>query len=127
MQVLDEPEGREVACALLHELETLTRSHGSALIGLVRRVEDEDNLFPTWSIATKRALSCLSDPATRVLDLKPALLELKATDPLKYHRLYLPDGHMTAQGIILSPLKSPNSLAKVNVRRLIGAVFSLEH
>ena len=72
IQVLDEPEGREVACALLHELETLTLSNGSALIVLVQRVEDEDGLFPTWSIATKRALSCLSDPATRVLDLKPA-------------------------------------------------------
>lgn len=82
------------------------------MIVLVQRVEDEDDLFPNWSIVTKHALSCLSDAATRVLVLKPALLELKDTNPLKYHRLYFPDGHMTAEGNHFVPSKSPNFLAK---------------
>ena len=50
-------------------------------------------------MTAESVLSCLSDPATRVLDLKPALSELKAKDPSRYHELYNPDGgHMSAEG-----------------------------
>jgi hypothetical protein len=94
-QVQDQEKGIKVACALLHELEGLTKSRGSELIVLAQHGEIET---PSQSMATERTLSCLSDPATRVLDLKPALSELRAKDPSRYHRLYNPFLHMSAEG-----------------------------
>jgi hypothetical protein len=95
-QVHDEEKGRKVACAVLRELEKLTKSHGSELIVLVQHMRQE-----TFSETTagESVLRCLSDPATRVLDLKPARSELNAKDPLGYDRLYNSyGGHMTAEG-----------------------------
>ena len=44
-------------------------------------------------------MGCLSDPSTRVLDLRPAISELEAKDPSRYDRFYLPPGgHMSAEG-----------------------------
>jgi hypothetical protein len=95
-QIHDEKKGGRVACALLHELEGLTKLQGSELIVLVQRTEVET---PSEATATKSVLSCLTDPATRVLDLQPALSELKAEDPSRYRQLYFPNGgHMTADG-----------------------------
>jgi lysophospholipase L1-like esterase len=95
-RVHDEENGKEVACALLHELESVTKSHASKLIVLIQH-PPEDTISDL--MAVERVLSCLSDPATRVLDLKSALSELKAKDPSRYQRLYLPDaGHMSAEG-----------------------------
>jgi hypothetical protein len=92
-QVHDEGKGRKVACALAHELEGLTKSRGSELIVLAQHGEIETS----WeSMAGESVLSCLSDPATRVLDLEPMLSELKAKDLSRYKRLY--NGHMTAEG-----------------------------
>jgi hypothetical protein len=94
-RVLDEQEGRAVACALFHELEGLT-SRGSELIVLFQHHEAET---PAMLMTAEIALSCLSNPTTRVLDLKPALSELKAKDLSSYKRLYIPNnGHMTAEG-----------------------------
>jgi hypothetical protein len=85
--VYDEEEGTKVACALLHELEGLTKARGSKLIVLAQHREGES---ASELISGESVLSCLSDPATRVLDLKSALSE---------KRLYLPDGgHMSAEG-----------------------------
>jgi hypothetical protein len=95
-QVQDREEGIKVACGVLHELEGLTKLRDSELIVLVQRTEVESASEAT---ATKSVLSCVTDPATRVLDLQPALSELKAEDPSRYHQLYVPnDGHMTAEG-----------------------------
>jgi hypothetical protein len=95
-QVHDPQEGREVACALLHELEGLTKSYGSELIVLAEHLLGET---PSETIAGERVLNCLSDPATRVLDLRAALSELKAKDPTRYNRLWQPHGgHMSAEG-----------------------------
>ena len=94
-QVHDEQTAREVACALLHEVERLTKSRGSELIVFAQHQEVET---PSESLAAERVLSCLSDPATRVLDLRSALSELKAKDPSRYRRPYYPEGHMTAEG-----------------------------
>jgi hypothetical protein len=95
-QVQDKEKGEEVACALLHELEGLTKSRGSELIVLVEHMDEEGVAEP---MAVGSVLSCLSEPATRVLDLKPALSELKANDLSRYQRLYKPyHGHMTAEG-----------------------------
>src|SRR5689334_4146162 len=63
-QVHDEQTAREVACALLHEVERLTKSRGSELIVFAQHQEVET---PSESLAAERVLSCLSDPATRVL------------------------------------------------------------
>jgi hypothetical protein len=72
---------------LLHELEGLTKARGSKLIVLGQHREGES---ASELISGESVLSCLSDPATRVLDLKSALSE---------KRLYLPDGgHMSAEG-----------------------------
>ena len=96
IKVQDEVQGRVVACALLHQLEGLTKSRGSELILLIQHAKGEGL---SESMAVEIMLSCLSDPATRVLDLKPELSELKAKDPPRYDRLYYPiDGHMTAEG-----------------------------
>ena len=95
-RVHDEEKGRAVACALLHELEGLTKSYGSELI-VVGQHQDRETF--SQSVAGESALSCLSDPATRALDLKPALSELKAKDRSRYDRLYqTPRGHMSAEG-----------------------------
>jgi hypothetical protein len=64
------------------------------VVGQHRRAETFSQL-----VAGESVLSCLSDPATRVLDLKPALSELKAKDRSRYERLYYQVGrHMTAEG-----------------------------
>ena len=95
-RVLDEQQGRAVACALFHELEEVTKSRGSQLIVVLQHHTAESVADVTTA---EYALSCLSDPATRVLDLKPALSELKTTDLLRYRRLYISKGgHMTAEG-----------------------------
>jgi hypothetical protein len=95
-QAQDRENGIKVACGVLHELERLTKLRGSELIVLAQRTEVET---PSEATATRGVLSCVTDPATRVLDLQPALSELKAEDPSRYHRLYIPnDGHMTAEG-----------------------------
>jgi hypothetical protein len=94
-QVQDQEQGLKVSCALLHELEGLTKWRGSELIVLAQHGEIETS----WqSMATETVLSCISDPATRVLDLKHALSELKAKDPSRYHQLYNPFLHMSAEG-----------------------------
>jgi hypothetical protein len=81
---------------LLRELEELTKSHDSDLIILVQHADGEGSAEST---AVESVLSCLSNPATRVLDLKPALSELKAEDPARYSRLYYSyGGHMTPEG-----------------------------
>jgi hypothetical protein len=102
IQVQDAEKGVEVACAVLHELEKLTNSRGSRLIVLVEHVDDEISFRPMAAEGdVKGALSCLSDPATRVLDLRPALYELKAEHPSRYNELYIPPqrwAHMTAKG-----------------------------
>ena len=94
-QVHDDHKGTEVACALLHELEGLTKSRGSELIVLIQYMRGGE-FFESDSMAVKSVLRCISDPATRVLDTKPALSELKAKDRSRYERLY--DYHMTAEG-----------------------------
>jgi hypothetical protein len=96
IQVLDDQRGRQVACALFRELEALIKSQASDLIILFQHYDEEQS---TKLAAGEYALSCLSDPATRVLDLRPALLEVKAKNLSKYNRLYIPgDGHMTPEG-----------------------------
>jgi hypothetical protein len=93
--VQDQEEAIKVSGALLHELEEFVKPHGSELIILAQHGEVENS----WeSRATKSVLSCLSDPATRVLDLKPALSQLEAQDPSGYHRQYNRFLHMSAEG-----------------------------
>jgi hypothetical protein len=89
-------KGGKVSCALLHKLEELTKSRGPELIVLVQHGFWEG---VAESMAVESVLSCLSDRATRVFDLEPALSELKAEDPPRYDRLYEhTGGHMTAEG-----------------------------
>jgi hypothetical protein len=93
-QVHDEEKGTKVVCALLHELEGLTKSRGSELVVLVQHEHKE-----AFSKSMPDVLSCLSDDGTRVLDLNPALSELEDKDPSRYNHLYYSyGGHMTAQG-----------------------------
>ena len=92
-QVQDEEKGRQVACALLHELEGLAKTRGFELIILAQHAERET---PSQSVAVESVLRCISDPGTRVIDLKPALSQLKANDPSRYKRLF--NWHMTAEG-----------------------------
>jgi hypothetical protein len=94
-QVEDQQSAIKVACALLHKLEGITKSHGSDLIVLAQHWEFEPASETRESASV---LSCLSDPAIRVLDLEPALSTLKAKDPSRYHRLYNPFLHMSAEG-----------------------------
>jgi len=95
-QVQDREQGIKVACSLIHDLEGLTRLRGSELIVMAQHTEGETT---SDTMATKDVLSCATDPATRVLDLQSALSELKAKDPSRHHRLYVPnDGHMSAEG-----------------------------
>jgi hypothetical protein len=88
--------GIKVVCALLHELEALTKSHRSELIVLAQHSDEAESA--SESMAAKSVLSCLSDPGTRVIDLAPRLSELRAKDPARYHRLYNPFLHMSAEG-----------------------------
>ncbi|MBV8505934.1 MAG: hypothetical protein JOZ11_09020 [Alphaproteobacteria bacterium] len=102
IQVQDEEKGVEVACAVLHELERLTTSRGAQLIVLVQ-YDDAEISLPSAAVEgnVKGVLNCLSDPATRVLDLKPALSEMKARDLSTYNGLFRKPGlwtHMTAEG-----------------------------
>jgi hypothetical protein len=94
-QMQDQEQAIKVACALLHKLEELTKSRGSELIVLAQHWEFEP---ASESMESERVLRCLSDPATRVLDLRPALSALKARDPARYHQLYNPFLHMSAEG-----------------------------
>jgi hypothetical protein len=94
-QVQGQEKAIEVTCALLHQLEGLTKSRDTELIVLAQHWEFEPT---SESIASEHVLGCLSDPSTRVLDLKPALSELKVKDPSRYHRLYNPFLHMSAEG-----------------------------
>jgi len=103
VQALDEEKGVAVVCALFYEIEALTKSLGSQLIILVE-YHDHEISFPSTVVEgnVSRTLSCLSDPATRVLDFKPLLSELKAKDVSRYSGLYIPVlqgwAHMTAAG-----------------------------
>jgi hypothetical protein len=94
-QAQDQEQAIEVACALLHKLEELTKSRGSELIVLAQHWEFEP---ASESLESERVLRCVADPATRVLDLKPALSALKSRDPARYHQLYNPFRHMSAEG-----------------------------
>jgi hypothetical protein len=97
VRVQNEERGRDVSCALLHELEKLTRG-GSELIILVE-YERKDIFSASISMAVGQVLSCLTDPATRVLDLKAPSSELNAKDPWSYNRFYIPHNrHMSAEG-----------------------------
>jgi hypothetical protein len=105
-------KGGEVACALLHELEGLTKSRGSELIVLVQHTNWGEG--SAESRAVKRVLSCLSDPTTRVFDLEPVLSELKAEDRRGYERLFEPTGgHMTAEGNQFVALEISKILAQI--------------
>ena len=75
--------------------QALTKSHGTELIVLIQYMRGGES-FESDSRAIKSVLRCISDPATRVLDTKQALFELKAEDPSRYERLY--NFHMTAEG-----------------------------
>jgi hypothetical protein len=92
-RVHDEQQGRQIACALLHEVEGLAKTRGFKLIVLVQHLAEETFSETT---AARSVLKCLSDPATRILDLGPALSELRAEDPSRYKRLYW--WHMTPEG-----------------------------
>jgi hypothetical protein len=92
-QVQDQQSAIKVACVLLHKLEGITKSYGTELIVLAEHEEIEP---ASETREATRVLRCLSDPATRVVDLGPALSALKAKDPVKYHYLY--NIHMSAQG-----------------------------
>jgi hypothetical protein len=94
-QVQDQEQAIEITCALLHELEELTKSRDTELIVLAQHWEFEP---ASESMEAKRVLSCLSDPGTRVLDLWQAQSEIKAKDPSRYHRLYNLNFHMSAEG-----------------------------
>lgn len=98
VQVQDKEKGIEVACALLHEVERLTETRGYKLIILVQ-YWPQDVVSESTSMTVDTVLRCLSEPATRVLDLKPALYALNTMDPSRFNRLYTPGGwHMTAEG-----------------------------
>ena len=96
-QVLDKKTGRKVACALLHQLEGLAETRGFELIILVQHT-DGKTIYegPADAMAVRSVLSCLSDPATRVLDLQPVLSELKVKHPSRYKRLF--NIHITTEG-----------------------------
>jgi hypothetical protein len=98
VQVHNKEKGTEIACELLHKLENLTQTSGTELIILAEYTR-QDIFLDSVSMANEKVLSCLTAPATRILDLKPALLELSAQDPSRYNRLYKGgEGHMSAEG-----------------------------
>jgi hypothetical protein len=78
-QVYDNHKGREIACALLHELERLTKSHGSELIVLAQYGEE---FSESTSIAVKSVLHRISDPTTRSR-LEAGVIGIKSQRPLK--------------------------------------------
>jgi hypothetical protein len=94
-QVQDRETAIKVACALLRKLEGITRSRGIELIVLAQHWEFEP---ASETREAARALSCISDPATRIVDLEPELSRLRASDPGAYHHLFNPFLHMTARG-----------------------------
>jgi len=72
-EVRNREQAIEIDCALLNQLERLTKSHGAELIALAQHWEFEP---ASESMESERVLGCVADPATRVLDLKPALSAL---------------------------------------------------
>jgi hypothetical protein len=94
IQVQDEKSANKVACALLHNLEDLTKSLATDLMVLLEHGEGFAE-----SVEDAKVLNCLSVPTTRVLDLGPELSRFKANDRSRYDRLYFSShGHMTAEG-----------------------------
>jgi len=89
--------------ATLNSNHTPDGTRGFELIVLVQ-LEEGETL--SESIRAESDLSCLSDPSTRVIDLKPALSEMKAKDLTRYNRMYvwrfteghIIPGHMSAEG-----------------------------
>jgi hypothetical protein len=118
--VHEEEKGMAIACALLHEFERLAAEHDARLVILV-----EHRVGETASelAASRSVLSCLSAGAT-VLDLKSALSELRAADPARYRRLYLPNGgHMAAEGNQLVAVELFNLLPQRENGVLQGSSF----
>jgi hypothetical protein len=110
----DDANATKVACALLHELEGLIEAHSSRLIILVQHREEESF---SESASAESVLTCLSDPATRVLDLGSTLSRLKAQDPSIYKQLWQSDGgHMSAAGNIFVALEIMKVLTRPDVR-----------
>jgi hypothetical protein len=99
IQVLSDKGGEEVACALLHELEGLSKSRGFDLIVLAQYQKHE---IPLQSTAIAQGVvRCLTDPATRILDLKTALSKLSPEVLSSYYGPFTPPqhwAHMTAEG-----------------------------
>jgi hypothetical protein len=94
--VQNKEQGMDVACALFRELEGLAKSNGFELIVLAQHLAQEAE---SESVDVEKVLGCLSDPATRVLDLKTAFSQMKAEDPSGYSRLFYSRGrHMTPEG-----------------------------
>jgi hypothetical protein len=99
IQAQDEKAANKVACALLHELEGLTKSYGSDLIVVLEHGEAFSE-----SATDKEVLNCVSEAPMHVLDLGPALSRLKANNRSRYDRLYYSyydshhHGHMTPEG-----------------------------
>ena len=91
IQVLNDKRGEGIACALLHELEGLSKSRGFDLIVLAQYHKHEI----TWqSTAVAQAvLGCLTDPATRILDLKTALTKLSPELRSSYYGPFTPPQH----------------------------------
>jgi hypothetical protein len=97
VQVEDQETGIRVACALLNELGGLTESQGIQFIVLAQHQKSQT---PSETMAAESVLSCLSNPAVRVVDLIPASSEMQDRDPARYRRLYNPDPgvHMSSEG-----------------------------
>jgi hypothetical protein len=97
VQVQDQETGIRVACALLNELGGLTQSRGIRFIVLAQYQKSQT---PSETMAAESVLSCLSNPAVRVVDLIPASSEMQDRDPARYRRLYNPDPgvHMSSEG-----------------------------
>jgi hypothetical protein len=85
----------KVSCALLDKLEGITKSHGTELIVLAQHWELEP---ASETREATRVLSCITDPATRIVDLESALAKIRAEHPVEYHQLYNPNLHMSAEG-----------------------------
>jgi hypothetical protein len=99
IQVLNDKGGEEVTCALLHELEGLSKSRGFDLIVLAQYHKHEIALQST--AVAQALLRCLTDPATRILDLKTALSKLSPELLSSYYGPFTPPqhwSHMTAIG-----------------------------
>jgi hypothetical protein len=97
VQVQDQETGIRVACALLNELGGLTESQGIKFIVLAQHQKSQT---PSETMAAESVLSCLSNPAVRVVDLIPSSSEMQDRDPARYRRLYNPDPgvHMSSEG-----------------------------